>query len=54
MIIQCPSCTTRYHYDETRFQGVPAKKIKCTKCSSIFEIRNPSYGAAPTPADFNV
>lgn len=54
MIIQCPSCTTRYHYDETRFQGVPAKKIKCTKCSSIFEIRNPTFGASPTPSDFNV
>lgn len=51
MIIQCSNCRTRYHYDETRFAGAPAKKIRCTKCSTIFEIRNPAL-SAPPPPDF--
>ena len=47
MIIQCSACKTRYHYDEARFAGAPAKKIRCTKCATVFEIRNP---AAERPA----
>jgi predicted Zn finger-like uncharacterized protein len=42
LIIQCTSCQARYHYDESRFGGALAKRIKCTKCSSVFEIRNPA------------
>ena len=42
MIIQCGSCLTRYHYDEARFGTAALKKIRCTKCSNIFEIRNPA------------
>lgn len=51
MIIQCSACNTRYHYDEARFAGAPAKKIRCTKCSTVFEIRNPALNAPP-PAGF--
>lgn len=47
MIIQCSSCKTRYHYDETRFAGAPAKKIRCTKCATVFEILNPAASAPP-------
>ena len=47
MIIQCTSCQARYHYDESRFGGAAVKKIKCTKCTTVFEIRNP---ALPAPA----
>ena len=47
MIIQCTSCQARYHYDESRFGGAAVKKIKCTKCTTVFEIRNP---AIPAPA----
>ncbi len=42
MIIQCTSCQARYHYDESRFGGAAVKKIKCTKCTTVFEIRNPA------------
>jgi predicted Zn finger-like uncharacterized protein len=42
VIIQCTSCQARYHYDETRFAGAPAKRIKCTKCANVFEILNPA------------
>ncbi len=51
MIIQCSACKTRYHYDEARFAGAPAKKIRCTKCATVFEIRNPTLNAPP-PAGF--
>jgi predicted Zn finger-like uncharacterized protein len=52
MIIACDRCYARYKYDESRFQGKASKKVRCTKCLSVFEIYNPdSYdppsGAAP-------
>lgn len=49
MIIQCPSCQSRYNYDESRFAGAPSKKIRCTRCTTIFQILNPA--AAPPKAD---
>ncbi len=48
MIIECTSCQSRYQYDEDRFERKPAKKIKCAKCGTIFEIHNPAF--APKPA----
>lgn len=50
MIIQCPSCHARYNYDDARFAGLATKKIRCTRCSSIFEIVNPAAGASAHPA----
>ena len=47
MIIQCTSCQARYHYDESRFGGAAMKKIKCTKCTAVFEIRNPAIPVLP-------
>lgn len=47
MVIQCPSCQTRYHYADERFAGAPAKKIRCSKCATVFEIRNPALSVAP-------
>jgi predicted Zn finger-like uncharacterized protein len=46
VIIQCTSCRARYHYDESRFGGAPVKRIKCTKCATVFEIQNPALGGA--------
>jgi predicted Zn finger-like uncharacterized protein len=46
LIIECTSCHARYQYDEERFEGKPSKKIKCAKCSSVFEIHNPGAAAA--------
>jgi predicted Zn finger-like uncharacterized protein len=42
VIIECSSCHSKYQYDESRFDGKPSKKIKCAKCQSVFEIRNPA------------
>ena len=47
MIIQCTSCQTRYHYDDSRFAGAAIKKIRCTKCATVFEIRNPAVPVVP-------
>jgi len=47
VIIQCTSCQARYHYDESRFGGSSVKKIKCTKCTTVFEIRNPAVSPVP-------
>lgn len=43
MIIECSNCHARYQYDEDRFERKPSKKIKCAKCSTIFEIHNPAF-----------
>ena len=43
MIIECSNCQARYQYDENRFDRKPSKKIKCAKCSTIFEIHNPAF-----------
>lgn len=48
IIIECPNCHARYQYDEERFERKPSKKIKCAKCATVFEIRNPAF--APPPA----
>jgi hypothetical protein len=45
LIIECTSCHARYQYDEERFERKPSKKIKCAKCSSVFEIHNPAFAA---------
>jgi predicted Zn finger-like uncharacterized protein len=50
VIIQCTSCQARYHYDESRFGGASVKKIKCTKCTTVFEIRNPAVSPVPAAA----
>ncbi|HUR82310.1 MAG TPA: FHA domain-containing protein [Thermoanaerobaculia bacterium] len=43
MIIECPSCKSKYQYDEERFERKASKKIKCARCQQIFEIRNPAF-----------
>lgn len=49
MIIECPSCHSKYQYDEERFERKPSKRIKCARCQQIFEIRNPAFDVKPDP-----
>ena len=62
MIVSCPSCKTKYQYDESRFGESASKKLKCTKCATVFEVTRPllsqedaprmtviASGAAPPP-----
>ena len=49
MIIECTNCHAKYQYDEDRFERKPSKKIKCAKCSTVFEIYNPAYAPKSDP-----
>jgi len=58
MIVTCPSCSSRFQYDDSRFQGVPSKRFKCPKCQHVFVVENPDFQisepealavSAPTP-----
>lgn len=53
MIIECPSCHSKYQYDEERFDRKPSKKIKCARCQQIFDIHNPAF-AQPEPVKADV
>lgn len=53
MIIECPSCHSKYQYDEERFERKPSKKIKCARCQQIFEIQNPAFEVRQ-PAELQV
>jgi predicted Zn finger-like uncharacterized protein len=43
VIITCPSCETRYRYDERRFDGASSKQVKCTSCGVTFQALNPAF-----------
>ena len=45
MIIQCPSCQSKYKYPEERFGEASKKKVKCKNCGGTFEIENPARSA---------
>ena len=38
MIVECDQCHAKFHYDEERFAGKAAKKLRCSKCRAIFEV----------------
>jgi predicted Zn finger-like uncharacterized protein len=40
VIVECDQCHARYHYDEARFAGKPAKTLRCSRCRAIFEVVN--------------
>jgi len=48
VIVECDHCHAKYHYDEARFAGRATKKLRCSKCKTIFEIFNTrAYEAQP-------
>jgi predicted Zn finger-like uncharacterized protein len=49
MIIECDRCYARYKYDQARFEGKASKKVRCTKCLSVFEIYNATAEETETP-----
>jgi predicted Zn finger-like uncharacterized protein len=42
VIIACPKCDKQYKYDEARFGAAKRKRLKCPKCSAVFEVENPA------------
>jgi predicted Zn finger-like uncharacterized protein len=49
MIIVCPSCQSRYKFDENKLAGRPKVKTRCAKCGGTIEIENPAMGAMTLP-----
>src|SRR5262245_29167153 len=49
MIIVCPSCQSRYKFDENKLGGRPKVKTRCAKCGGTIEIENPMMGAMTLP-----
>jgi len=41
MIVTCPSCSSRFQYDESRFKGALSKRFQCTVCSTVFDVDGP-------------
>jgi predicted Zn finger-like uncharacterized protein len=46
MIVACPSCQSRYKFDESKLGDRPKVKTRCSKCGSTIEIENPLFGSS--------
>jgi predicted Zn finger-like uncharacterized protein len=51
MIVACPSCQSRYKFDESKLGNRPKVKTRCSKCGGTIEIENPLVGSATMPPD---
>jgi predicted Zn finger-like uncharacterized protein len=51
MIIVCPSCQSRYKFDESKLGDRPKVKTRCSKCGGTIEIENPLLGSSTMPAE---
>ena len=49
MIIVCPSCQSRYKFDESKLGERNKAKTKCAKCGSTIEIENPALASMTLP-----
>jgi predicted Zn finger-like uncharacterized protein len=49
MIIVCPSCQSRYKFDESKLGDRQKAKTKCAKCGSAIEIENPALSNLTLP-----
>jgi len=49
VIVECERCHAKYHYDEDRFAGKASKKLRCSKCQTIFEVYNTRAHEAGPP-----
>jgi len=46
MIVVCPSCQSRYKFDESKLGDRPKVKTRCSKCGGAIEIENPVFGSS--------
>jgi predicted Zn finger-like uncharacterized protein len=42
VIVTCPSCGARYQYDDSRFGESSVKRLRCSKCDTIYEVHRDS------------
>ena len=50
MIVTCPQCEARYRYDESRFGEASSRKLKCSRCSAVFEVHRSVEKTVGMPA----
>lgn len=51
MIVACPSCQSRYKFDESKLGDRPKVKTRCSKCGGTIEIENPLLGSTTLAPD---
>jgi predicted Zn finger-like uncharacterized protein len=51
MIVVCPSCQSRYKFDESKLGDRPKVKTRCSKCGGSIEIENPLLGSSTMPPE---
>ena len=44
MIVSCPSCKAKYQFEEARFGEAASKRLRCTRCETVFEVARPALG----------
>jgi len=49
MIVVCPSCQSRFKFDEAKLGDRPRARTKCSKCGGAIDIENPLLGASTLP-----
>jgi predicted Zn finger-like uncharacterized protein len=49
MIVVCPSCQSKFKFDESKLGDRPKARTKCSKCGGAIEIENPLLGASTLP-----
>jgi predicted Zn finger-like uncharacterized protein len=49
MIVVCPSCQSRFKFDESKLGDRPKARTKCSKCGGAIDIENPLMGASTLP-----
>jgi predicted Zn finger-like uncharacterized protein len=49
VIVSCPSCKAKYQYEEFRFGESASKKLRCTKCATVFEVSKPLLAGGEAP-----
>jgi predicted Zn finger-like uncharacterized protein len=49
MIVVCPSCQSKFKFDESKLGDRPKARTKCSRCGGAIEIENPLLGASTLP-----
>lgn len=49
MIVVCPSCQSRFKFDEAKLGDRPRARTKCSKCGGSIDIENPLLGSSTLP-----
>ena len=47
MVVECPSCKTRYNLRPALIDGSRGARVRCRKCGDRFEVRNPEIPPPP-------